>query len=246
MDVAKGPLIDPIAPYAPENAQWLFSIGLCSIINVYLLLLFTVRHQTRRHWLPVLCFLVSTTVTELGMQLYLSQTQQSYFRPHHTLSWIVRPNLIDFPNQTGGGVLNTNRDSMRAAREWTDKASAFRILILGDSSNFGHGVSDDEIWSAGEQILGQGHGCRSLQRRLPGWTTHQGLQALNQCKYGPTWWLAPIILDQTSCQIRHAPPQRWRRKVNGFLFRSEALSSRQRSDPFNFRRFSSRAQADTD
>ncbi|MGC6507475.1 MAG: GDSL-type esterase/lipase family protein [Myxococcota bacterium] len=246
----KGPLIDPIAPYAPENAQWLFSIGLCSIINLYLVFLFLVRHQTKRIWLPVICFVMSLSTTEIGMQVYLGQVQQSYFRPHAALSWIVRPNLNDFPNQTGGGTLNTNADSMRAAREWTTKSNRFRILVLGDSSNFGHGVSDGEMWSTQLELILKEQGLAEVEvynGSCPGWTTHQGIEALKHrySKYKPDLVLVGFNNDSGPDFMpdkARTPTQQWRRSLNTLLFRSELYLLGREAILSLFRRFSSRAQ----
>ena len=145
----KGPLIDPAAPYAPENAQWYFAIGMCCIINLYFLFLFIGKHWRKKMWFPLVSLLISIALTEIGFSQYLATNQTTYFRPHPTLHWMCRPHLNNFENRTGGGLINTNQHGMREVKEDYEKPeNQFRILVLGDSSNFGHGVSGQEMWSS--------------------------------------------------------------------------------------------------
>ena len=107
----KGPLIDPSAPYAPENAQWYVAWILIWLINSYLFglfVIFTRSTQTSvyRKWGPILLLVCSTLIAEGGMQLYLQSNQTTHFRPHPTLHWMCRPNLQSFVSSSDGIVLN--------------------------------------------------------------------------------------------------------------------------------------------
>ena len=83
-----------------------------------------------------------------GFRTYLSNNQSTHFRPHPTLHWMCRPNLQNFVSQGDGIVLNTNHLGMREVTATYAKApDEFRVLVLGDSSNFGQGVSGTEMWS---------------------------------------------------------------------------------------------------
>lgn len=224
----KGPLIDPAAPYAPENAQWLFAIGMCVVLNIYILTSFAARQKPNK-WVPALCLLFSIGCGEIVLQCHLHFNQSSYFRPHPTLHWVVRSNLVDFPNETGGGILNTNEDGLRGAEARKPKGDRFRILVLGDSSNFGHGVSEDEMWSEQlEQILHKSGypEVEVLNGSCPGWTTYQAVEVLNHqySKYKPDLVIAgfnndsgPDFLTDRE-RIAHSPALGY---INGLLFHSE-------------------------
>ncbi|RME29333.1 MAG: hypothetical protein D6798_00275, partial [Deltaproteobacteria bacterium] len=182
----KGPLIDPAAPYSPENAQLLFSVGLCVALDLYVLLLALWRRvRAPRWWVPWVAMLLAAAGAEAALRAWLAVDMVTYFRPHPILHWVVRPDLRDFDNLTGGGRITTNHDGLRmpgpdAVRERGDKgADVFRILVLGDSSNFGHGVEGWEMWSAVlEPMLDQltPRRVEVINGACPGWTTFQAVE----------------------------------------------------------------------
>ena len=193
----KGPLIDPAAPYAPENAQlYLMWIALW-VINTYLIgLMVSFRLGTGwiRKCAPFVVLIVSLFSSEVGMQQYLADNQTTHFRPHPTLHWMCRPNLQSFESSSDGIILNTNQHGMREApTEYAKSEGEFRIIVLGDSSNFGQGVSGAEMWSnqlaeilsaaAAQQVT-------VLNASCPGWTTHQGVEVMEA--YG--WRFEPDMV----------------------------------------------------
>ena len=180
----KGPLIDPAAPYAPENAMVLFSVAACVLLDVYVATLVVWRsRRAARPYMPFAAMALAFGVAEAGLRGWLSVEQVTYFRPHATLHWQVRPNLNDFPNQNADGTITTNSDGMRNVTVSHEKApDEYRVLILGDSSNFGHGVANDEVWSAQlEAMLAgkiSGKRVEVLNGACPGWTTFQAVEFL--------------------------------------------------------------------
>lgn len=199
----KGPLIDPAAPYAPENAVVLFAACLIGIIDMYgILLLVGRRALGARWWVAWGALAAAVGCVELAMRAYLQVEQITYFRPHPTLHWQVRPDLVKFPNASGGGAISTNEDGMRAVTEPREKApDVYRILVLGDSSNFGQGVQDDEVWSS--VLAGQlvdrvpGRRVEVLNGACPGWTTYQALDFMAEIgdSYHPDLVLAGFNND---------------------------------------------------
>ena len=182
----KGPLIDPAAPYSPENATVLFAVAACLALDLYLGLAYMWhRKLPRRWWAPWGLLLLSALAAELFVRAYLALDMVTYFRPHPTLHWVVRPNLRGFQNLTGGGTISTNSDGMREVRVPRHKEpDEFRILVLGDSSNFGHGVEGDEVWSSVfQEILGRQRRSRKvevLNGACPGWTTYQAVEFMEE------------------------------------------------------------------
>lgn len=166
----KGPLIDPASPYAPENAALLFGGMAVVFLHLYVLTIWKLRP---RKWAPLLGILVGLVGSEVGVRLYLARDMVTYFRPHPTLQWVVRPNLHDFDNLKGGGKISTNADGMREVVADYEKAPGeYRVLVLGDSSNFGHGVEGNETWSSQLQRLVPR--LTVLNGACPGWTTTEG------------------------------------------------------------------------
>ena len=105
----KGPLIDPAAPYVPENAQlYLMWIALW-VFNTYLIgLLGSVRFG--KGWVrtlaPIGVLALSLLSAEAGMQQYLATNQTTHFRPHPTLHWMCRPNLQSFESSSDGIMID--------------------------------------------------------------------------------------------------------------------------------------------
>jgi ABC-type nitrate/sulfonate/bicarbonate transport system substrate-binding protein/lysophospholipase L1-like esterase len=226
----KGPLIDPAAPYAPENAQWYFAIGMCCIVNLYFVLLFVGKKWRNQFWYPALALLFSIVLTEIGISQYLNTNQSTYFKPHPTLHWMCRPNLENFENRTGGGIINTNQHGMREVQEEYEKPeNQFRILVLGDSSNFGHGVSGQEMWSSQlQKILDPvtSRDVRVLNGACPGWTTWQGVEVAQTYgqRYQPDIIIAGFNNDAGPdffTDRERVPNSSVVRFLNGILFHSE-------------------------
>jgi ABC-type nitrate/sulfonate/bicarbonate transport system substrate-binding protein len=227
----KGPLIDPAAPYAPENAILLAAVAVCIALDVYLLgLFFAQRRLGRRRWLPALLLLLSLAAAEGSLRAWLAVDMVTYFRPHPTLHWQVRPNLHDFQNNKDPGRITTNGDGMRGVEVPRRKEpDAFRILVLGDSSNFGHGVEGEQVWTSvleGELApLLPDRQLQVLNGSCPGWTTYQALVFLDEIglAYEPDLVIAGFNNDPGPDYLGDAQrltrgPVRW---LNGLLWRSE-------------------------
>ncbi len=200
----KGPLIDPAAPYAPENACVLFAWVACAVLDLYVIgLLVLKRWIARSAWPPVVVLLLAILVAEVGLRTYIRTTAVTYFRPHPVFHWQVRPHLHHFPNNQAPGFISTNADGMRDVTVGRDKpAGELRVLVLGDSSNFGHGVDGSETLSARLEANLQPHaspGTRVvvLNGACPGWTTYQGVEFLRRVglRYHPDVVLAGFNND---------------------------------------------------
>lgn len=176
----KGPLIDPASPYSPENAMVLFAVAACVTANVYAITL--AAWKSRRRWQPFVAMGGSLLVAEGVIRAYLAYDMVTYFRPDPLQQWVVRPNLVDFDNLTGGGKLNTNADGLREVTLPRTKPggpdSEYRVFVLGDSSNFGHGVEGDETWEHQLEALLAGKTSKPvhvINGACPGWTTVEGI-----------------------------------------------------------------------
>ena len=227
----KGPLIDPAAPYAPENAIVLAAVAVCIAVDVYLLGLFLLgRRLGKRPWLPALMLVLALVAAEGALRAWLAVDMVTYFRPHPTLHWQVRPELVDFQNNKDPGLISTNRDGMREVdlprRKGPDE---YRILVLGDSSNFGHGVEGDQMWSSVlEDLLApelKDRDLHVLNGACPGWTTYQALVFLDEygLAYQPDMVIAGFNNDPGPDYLGDAErltPEPVR-TLNGVLWRSE-------------------------
>lgn len=250
----KGPLIDPAAPYAPENAQWYFAILMCWILNAYVLGLFglsRMRRTTNVWWAPMLLLLGVLGVGEFGFRTYLSRNQTTHFRPHPTLHWMCRPNLTGFVSQSDGIVLNTNHLGMREVNATYDKESdEYRILVLGDSSNFGQGVSGTEMWSSQLELILEEQVQRPvtvLNAACPGWTTYQGLEAVREygLQYQPDLIIAGFNNDagpDFMTDRERVSSSQAIRTLQGLLYQAETFVIAREAILAWFRKISSTAQ----
>ena len=255
----KGPLIDPAAPYSPENALVLAAVAACVALDVYIVGLFLVRRRFgKRPWVPAALLVLALLAAEGSMRAWLAVDMVTYFRPHPTLHWQVRPGLDRFQNNKDPGLLTTNGDGMREVDSPRRKASGeYRILVLGDSSNFGQGVEGDQMWSsvlegllAAELPDAQ---IQVLNGACPGWTTYQALVFLDEIglDYQPDMVIAGFNNDPGPDYLGDA--QRLTpepiRTLNGWLWRSEVyllareavLASARRLQPVAYQHYSARA-----
>ncbi len=224
----KGPLIDPASPYAPENATIFFAVAACAVVDLYALGLALLRPRSRLA--PFGILLAAMALAELGLRGWLAVDMVTYFRPDPVLQWVVRPNLKDFDNLTGGGRLTTNADGLRDVRVPRDKpADEFRVMTLGDSSNFGHGVEGTETWQSILQKLLEGRTTKKvvvLNGATPGWTTVEGRSFLETTglAYHPDLVIAGFNNDPGPEYLpdreRVVPPG-FMRVAQQLLFRSE-------------------------
>ncbi len=254
----KGPLIDPAAPYAPENAIVLAAVAVCIAIDVYLLGLFLLeRRLGKRAWLPAAMLVLALAAAEGSLRAWLTVDMVTYFRPHPTLHWQVRPNLHDFQNNKDPGLITTNRDGMREVDLPRRKAPGeYRVLVLGDSSNFGHGVGGEQMWSSVlEDLLGQALPDRELHvlnGACPGWTTYQALVFLDEIglAYQPDMVIAGFNNDPGPDYLGDAErlTSEPLRTLNGLLWRSElyllareaVLATARRLRPVAYQHYSAR------
>ena len=233
----KGPLIDPSAPYAPENAQWYVAWIVIWLINSYLFGLFVIfkrstQTSVSRKWGPILLLVCSTLIAEGGMQLYLQSNQTTHFRPHPTLHWMCRPNLQSFVSSSDGIVLNTNLHGMREGpTSYIKDDNEYRIIVLGDSSNFGQGVSGEEMWSSQLESILSSTGAQKisvLNAACPGWTTHQGVEVMESYgwKYEPDLVIAGFNNDagpDFMTDRERVSTLAWVRQLQSILYRSEVF-----------------------
>ena len=254
----KGPLIDPAAPYSPENAIVLASVAAVIALDVYVLgLFFGQRRLGRRRWLPVAALVLALAAAEAGLQAWLAVDMVTYFRPHPTLHWQVRPNLVDFQKGGDTGIITTNGDGMREVDLPRHKGpNELRVLVLGDSSNFGHGVDGDEMWSSQLEVLLaprlEGRSLHVLNGACPGWTTYQARVFLDEIglAYEPDLVIAGFNNDPGPDYLGDA--QRLTsgpvRALNGVLWRSElyllvreaVLASVRRLQPVAYQHYTAR------
>ena len=232
----KGPLVDPASPYAPENALIFSVVGGIVAVDLYLALSFWLARRATGRAGRLLAVVVAVVVAGIGaegaVRAAAALRMPTWYRPHPTLHWVVRANLQDYAYGTDGTLLTTNEDGLREAKVGREKpAGETRILVLGDSSNFGQGVSGAELWTTQLEGLLQprfeaaGRGpVRVINAATPGWTTFQGLEVLRGLggEYSPDLVIAgfnndsgPELQTDASRALMGWPA------LNGALWRSE-------------------------
>ncbi len=253
----KGPLVDPAAPYAPENALLLFPIAACVALDTYLLVLAVGwRRLQRRWWLPLVAMAVACGASEGALRAWSARAMTTWFRPHPTLHWVVRSDLQDYDHGTGNTPVTTNGDGFREGpAEVAKPPGEYRILVLGDSSNFAQGVTGTEMWEHQLQLLlepqisGSSYSSvRVINAACPGWTTYQGVELMRGvgADYAPDLVIAGFNNDpgpEVMSDAGRAGTKAWLAPVNNLLFQSEAWLITREAVLAAIRRFSPEAQA---
>ena len=97
------------------------------------------------------------------------------------LFWKLLPNLDTVSN---GVRIRTNRIGLRDTDIRAKRSDEFRILSLGESTTFGHGVENEQTYSALLQdMLAEAefdHSIRVINAGVSGYTSFQSLQFLKQ------------------------------------------------------------------
>lgn len=140
-----------------------------------------------------LLLLLVFATTEIALRVYLSREAQdplipTEFRPHPTMFWVLRPNLntirgaeLGIVERERRFVVRTNslglRDDEIPARR---PPGEYRVLCLGDSITYGHGVRrEDSYESRLQEMLYAAYpkrGLRVINGGCPGYSTFQGEQ----------------------------------------------------------------------
>lgn len=136
-------------------------------------------------WGNLAFVLLFFAVLEAGTSWYIRQHLLTPFRPHARLFWTLQPNLRQFYNATGNYHITTNAQGFRGSRnlEREKPPGTIRILTLGDSGPFGHGVEEADSYQAQlQRRLRQDYPRSAIEvinACVPGWTTRQALTFLH-------------------------------------------------------------------
>ena len=157
----------------------------------------------RRWWLPVVALVGGCAAR--GPARLERPGHDDLVPPHPTLHWAVRADLDNYEHGTGNTPVTTNGDGFRGGPDGRDKPDdEYRIVVLGDSSNFGQGVSGTEMWEHQLQEILQPHFAASgagtvrvINAACPGWTTYQGVELMREVagQYDPDLVIAGFNND---------------------------------------------------
>jgi hypothetical protein len=252
----KGPLVDPAAPYAPENALLLFPIAACMALDGYLLVMtLGAKVWGRRWWVPVVALVAGCGASEGALRAWSELRMPTWFRPDPVLHWRVREDLSNYHHGTGNTPVTTNADGFREVDVPRRKApDEYRIMVLGDSSNFGQGVTGSEVWSSQLEALlapafrasGKGR-VTVLNVACPGWTTYQGVALMEgvAASYDPDLLLVGFNNDpgpEVMSDRDRAGKRSALAGVQRVLFRSESYLMAREATLATLRRMSPSAQ----
>lgn len=187
----KGPLVHTFSAYSSGNAPKIFWVATAILVDFYVLFLFGLRAVTgirnsraTRVWpvcLTIIAFCASFTISELFVRERIRYSPWfTQFRPHPLLLWWNRPGLRDFKDPNDNVAKSTNSSGFRYGQDvpFAKPAGEYRIFVLGNSSAFGHGVRDNEVFSARlEKLLRDDLkvNVRVINAACPGHTTYQNL-----------------------------------------------------------------------
>lgn len=124
-----------------------------------------------------------------SLEIAAGSEERVLLNPHPTRLWYTAPGL----KESAGFTASINELGLRGPLPATPKpADVPRILVLGDSSLFGHGVSDGETLSAQLQTALSERGIRAevVNGGTPGYSTEQTRLFLEEVG----WDLQPDLL----------------------------------------------------
>lgn len=183
--------------HPPDGTEVLFLRSLlCTVLALdalYLILLGTDRlPRTRagRIALALAALAVAFPAVELPLRA-AERADPSFFVPDPVLFWKHRPGLRDYP--TPFGSVSTNSFSLRGPETTRARPEGtYRVLVLGDSTLFGHGVREDETFAQRLERelapVAAPHPVEVLNGAVQGYTTWQGLDFLERqgLRFDPT------------------------------------------------------------
>lgn len=179
--------------YPPDGAGSVLALALyvdaLIVLLVYVLTRFRRRSPRARLTITLIVLPVIYLIADRSIVSF-STLQPCVYLPDPRLMWRVQPDLRVGP----GAMFASNAHGLRGAEiEHQKPPDVFRIVVLGDSSLFGHGVGDDETFSVRLQkhLEGARPGRRIevLNAAVPGYTTWQGLTWLRSVgvSFEPDW-----------------------------------------------------------
>lgn len=184
--------------YPPLGAEKVFILSLVALLGELLVINLVLG---RLGWLPRgAAGRVALTLAYLG--LFWSSLEVSlggFVRerpqlcvPDPHLFWRLTPSLRSFPMAMVD--VTTNSFGLRSPEIPLAKPpGALRVLVLGDSTLFGHAIPQHQMFAAHLQaLLQRAHPDRTVQvinGAVPGYTTFQGLEYLrrNGLRFEPDW-----------------------------------------------------------
>lgn len=182
----------PPAP-VPRQAEWVFAVlGVLALVGGVVVGVRPSRSGARgstvgKGILTALgVALALGLVMELSVRILLAAAVPggTVMRPHPSLFWLPRPNLSQRPG-VGDEIISTNAQGLRSPQiPFRKPAGVTRVLLLGDSSFYGHNLAEDSTLRAClERRLSQGRPPGAVQvinGAVPGYTTSQGLLLLKE------------------------------------------------------------------
>ena len=186
----KGPWSFEKPAYPPDGTEAFAALLFALLANGCVLLsAWMRRHERWRRALPAasLAFaLLFLGTLELGVRGWVRGHLLTPFRPSPDLFWTMQPSLRDYPIRTGNYAVSTDSHGFRSDHEVSPAKppDVFRVVTIGDSGPFGHGVADTETYQTHLQRL-LGERCRGrtievVNACVPGWTTFEGRRFISR------------------------------------------------------------------
>lgn len=124
---------------------------------------------------------------ETAVRLYAAALGPTTFQPDAHLLWTMKPNLRGSIHMVASGpmVIDTNSQGLREREiPLAKEAGELRILFIGDSWTWGHGVAEEETFvRVLEAELARrlpGRVVRAINAGVPGFTVVQGYELLRK------------------------------------------------------------------
>lgn len=181
------------------------------LITLYLCFDFTLFEKLKG-WKKTLSVVISVIIiiagTEFVMGFY-AKTEPVLNRPHPTLFWELSPDIMDV--NMGPAKVLTNSHGFRSPEISVKKPEGeYRVMILGDSSAFGHFVRNDETFGAVLvkmlRLKHPGKNIRLINSAVLGYTTYQAVTFMKE----RGWKFSP---DLIIVSFNDDPQMEWKQDV---------------------------------
>lgn len=181
--------------------------------------------------IALLAPLLAFGITEGALRVYIRHAHPGHFRPHPDFFyWNARGlrnsrEFVDFTPESTNSLGFRGQEEVPAGKP----PGEFRVVVVGDSSAFGHGVRDDETFSYQlQRILEQdlNRPVRVINAACPGHCTWEGLVIFREMLLPLQPDLLVVSYNNDPApefveEKKRAPTSAAARTLRRFLFRSE-------------------------
>lgn len=204
--------IIPVLSYTPPRIVKEAGIGAFLLLLTLYLCFDLIFFEKLKGWKKVLSVVLSVIIIIGGTEFvmgFFAANHPVMNRTHPTLFWEVSPNLMDI--NMGPAKVLTNSHGFRSPEISLKKPEGqYRVIVLGDSSAFGHFVGNDQTFGAVLEkmlrIRHPGRDVRFINGAVLGYTSYQAATFMKE----RGWKFSP---DLIIIGFNNDPQLEWKQDV---------------------------------